>query len=474
MTVAAPPIGAVATPTGMSRRAWTVLVLGSMCAFITSLNQSIMSVAFADLRRSFPDVPASQLSWILNVYTIVAGSTLVLSAVISNRFGRKRVLLTGLAIFTVAAVACTLAPGPGVLIAARAVQAIGWALITPSAVAVILAEVPDHRRASAIATWGGIGGVATTLGPSLGAVLVDAGSWRMAFAVSIPFAVVVFAAGAVLFRESAPHELVRDGLPDPVGALALLVGMTVFILGLVESPAWGWIDARTLGCLTAGTALLAVLLRRSTRVARPLLDPRLLRYRNLRLAVLLSIGYGTGFFATNLGLVLFLTQVWHYSVVRAGVFITPVAAMVTVLAPVAGRVADRFGHRVLAVPAGLFWTAGALVLVLRVDSTPDLAGAWFPAVILLGIGSGLGWPTIHGIPIIGVETRDFSPAVATNQTVLRAVGSLGVAIAITLISGATGAAALGPFRRLFVWMAVSGVLLSVIGSFVDTAPNRRE
>lgn len=272
----------------MTRRSWLVLTLGSMCAFITSLNQSIMAVAFADLRRSFDDVPASRLSWILNIYTIVAGAPLILSAVASNRYGRKRVLLTGLAIFCVAGVACSMAPGPLTLIAARGVQAIGWALITPSAIAVILAEVPDHRRASAIAIWGGVGGVATALGPSLGAVQIDLGSWRMAFAASVPFGALVLLIGAKVFRESAPHELV-----------------------------------------------------------------------------------------------LFLTEVWRYSVVRAGALITPIAAMVTVLAPVAGRVADRVGHRVLVVPAGLFWLSGGLWLLVGAGDMPDLLHVWFPAAFLL-------------------------------------------------------------------------------------------
>src|SRR5688500_7473961 len=165
-----------------------------MCAFVTSLNQSIMSVAFPDLRRSFPDVSAAQLSWVLNSYTIVAGATLILAAVVSSRFGRKRVLLTGLSIFTIAATACALAPNPPTLIAARVVQAIGWSMITPAAIAVILADVPPSRRATAIATWGGVGGVATALGPSLGAVIIDAGTWRWAFAISIPFGLFVLVA----------------------------------------------------------------------------------------------------------------------------------------------------------------------------------------------------------------------------------------------------------------------------------------
>jgi MFS family permease len=448
-----------------------VLALGSLCAFITSLNQSIMSVAFADLRRSFPDVPASQLSWILNVYTIVAGATLILSAVLATRYGRKRVLLSGLALFAAAGLACAAAPGPLVLIAARAVQALGWACITPAAVALIIAETPEHRRASAIATWGGAGGVATALAPSLGAVLIEAGTWRMAFLSSVPFALIVLVVGARLLHESRPEDLVRQGLPDLVGVACILGGMVLFILGLVQSASWGWADARTAACLAAGVALLSLLLWRSTKVPRPVIDPRLLRYRNLRHAMLMLLGFGTGFFATNLGLVLFLTQVWHFSIVRAGTLVTPIALMVVLLSPVAGRVADRHGHRALVVPAGLFWLAGAAMLLGRVDARPDVAGTWLPAMVLLGAGAGLGWPAIHGIPVIGVATSDVAAATAMNQTVSRAVGALGVALAVTLVStDAAGAAALTPFRRLFVLMAVSGVLLSVVGTRIRTAP----
>ena len=162
--------GLVAIP----RRSRSALVLGSMCAFVTSINQSIMSVAFPDLRRSFPDASAAQLSWVLNAYTIVAGATLIPMAVVARRVGRKRVLLTGLSVFTVAAVGCSAAPTPEVLIGARVVQALGWAMITPSAIAAMLADIPTERRATAIAIWGGVGGIATSLAPSLGAFLIDA------------------------------------------------------------------------------------------------------------------------------------------------------------------------------------------------------------------------------------------------------------------------------------------------------------
>jgi MFS family permease len=216
--------------------------------------------------------------------------------------------------------------------------------------------------------------------------------------------------------------------------------------------------------------LIAFLLWRTVRVSNPMLNRRLLHYRNMRLAALMSIGFGTGFFAMSLGLVLFLNQVWGYSIVRAGALVTPIASMVVLLSPVAGRLADRLGHRVLAIPAGVSWCAGALWLLTFVDGTPDLARVWFPAMFMLGIGSGLAWPTIHGIPVVGIPSREFGSAVATNQTVLRISGALGVAIAITLISGETGAAALTPFQHLFLLMAISGLSLSFIGYWIRPAP----
>jgi EmrB/QacA subfamily drug resistance transporter len=454
----------------ISRRAWRVLVLGSLCSFITALNLSIMNVAFPDLRRSFPDVSAAELSWVLNGYTIVSGATLILAAVVSDRLGRKRILLGGLAVFTLAGVACALAPSPTFLIAARVVQALGAALITPSTVQVILADVPVTRRGTAVAAWSAIGGIATALGPSLGAVVVDVGTWRWAFWISLPIGVLVFLLGLRYFTEAAPEELVRGPLPDPLAAVALAAGVMLVILGLVQSPAWGWTSVRTLGCLAGGVLGIPVLLWRSAHVANPLIDLDLLRYRNLRLAATLSIGYGLGFFAMSLGLVLFLTEAWDYSVVKAGMLVAPIALCVTVLSPPMGRLADRVGHRVIAVPGGLAWAAGSLWLLLGAGGQPDLAGVWFPAVALLGIGSASAWPTIHGIPMVGLPPSRFGAATATNQTVLRLSTALGVGAAITLIE-TDGDGAVGPFRRLFVLMLVSGLILAAVGSRVRTAPD---
>ncbi|MEO5839108.1 MAG: MFS transporter [Acidimicrobiales bacterium] len=455
----------------ISRHTWMVLVLASMCTFISSLNASIMSVAFPDLRRSFPDVSPAQLSWVLNSYTIVSGATLILAAVACERFGRKRMLLLGVAIFTVAGTACALSPNPPALIAARVVQAAGWSLITPATIAVLLADVPVSRRATAISMWAGIGGIATALGPSVGAMVVDVGTWRWAFWISVPIGAIVLVLGARTFRESSPEEMIKGPLPDPIGALALMGGLTLWILGLIQTPKWGWIDRRTAGSLVGGTLLIAYLLWRSAHVHNPMLNRRLLGYRNMRLAALMSIGFGTGFFAMSLGLVLFLVQVWDYSVVQAGALVTPIAATVTLLSPFSGRLADSLGHRVIAVPAGISWCAGSFWLLVFVDGTPDLARVWFPAMFMLGIGSGLAWPTIHGIPVIDIPTSELGSAVATNQTVLRVAGALGVAIAITLISGETGAAALTPFQHLFILMGISGILLSAIGFWIRTGPS---
>ncbi len=171
----------------------------------------------------------------------------------------------------------------------------------------------------------------------------------------------------------------------------------------------------------------------------------------------------------SLGLVLFLTQAWGYTVVKAGMLVAPVALGVTVLSPPLGRIADRLGHRVIAVPGGLCWAAGSLWLLVGAGDRPDLAGVWFPALALLGIGSASAWPTIHGIPMVGLPQSRFGAATATNQTVLRLSTALGVGTAITLISGETDGG-VGPFRHLFVLMLISGLILAIVGSRIRTAP----
>jgi EmrB/QacA subfamily drug resistance transporter len=456
--------------TAISGRAWWVLILGSMCSFATALNLSVMTVAFPALKESFPGVSAAQLSWVINSYTILGGALLILAGVVGERYGRKRTLLTGLSLFTLGAAACALAPNPSVLIGARCFAAIGAALLTPATVSVILADFPAERRGTAIATWAGIGGIATALGPAVGAVVIELGSWRWAFWINVPFGVVVVALGLRTFSETPRDELVRGPLPDPVGALCVLGGVTLWILGLVQSPSWGWADARTIGSLVAGTALVLYLLWRSARVAAPMIDLDLVRYRNMRLGALLDLGFGTSFFAMSLGLVLFLTQVWGYSLVAAGGLVTPIATTLTVLSPVTGRLADRHGHRVLAVPGGLCWAAGGAWLLLAAGDEPDLARVWFPALLLMGLGSACAWPTIHGIPVIGVPPSKVGLATATNQTVLRVSAALGVAIAVTMVSGDADQGAVA-FRELFVLLIVSGLMLTLIGWFVRTGPD---
>jgi EmrB/QacA subfamily drug resistance transporter len=466
---ASPPVPSPSTVEPIPVSAWRVLVLGSLANFVMSFAGSVMTVAFPDLRQRFPHASPAELSWVLNSYTIVSGGLLILAAACCDRFGRKRMLLTGIVTFTLAALACAVAPNVGFLIGARTVQGIGGALIPPAAVAVILAQFPVTRRGTAIAVWTGIGGIATALGPSVGGTVIDAGSWRWAFWMTLPVGVVVALLGARAFREASPDELVRGPLPDPLAALALTAGVVLGILGLVKSPTWTWNDGRTIGCLVASAVLLAAFLWRTQRVTNPLIELDLLLYRNMRLAVVLAIGFGIGFFAMFFGLVLFLTSVWHYSLTKAGFLVAPVPTVIFLAAPPAGRLADRVGHRVIAVPGGVAWAAGAVILLAGAHTPRDLA-IWFPAVILLGLGAALAYPTMQGIPVIGIPASRVGAATATIFTVLRLASAVGAALAITLITGEDTSAA-STFQPIFILMVASGAALALVGTRVSTAPS---
>jgi EmrB/QacA subfamily drug resistance transporter len=452
----------------LTPRAKRVLVLGSMCSFVNSLNLSIMYVAFPDLTRSFPEASAARLSWVLNAYTVVAAATLVLAGVVADRWGRRRTLLTGVTVFATASAVCALAPTTSILIGARAVQAVGSALITPASIALILDEVPTERRATAIATWGAIGAAAAAAGPSLGAVLIDLAGWRAAFWVSVPIAAVVVPTGWRTFRESRDPS--PRPLPDVFSVLCLMTGVSLVILALTQSDDWGWGDGKTLASLGGGVLLVAVLLVRSALIRNPVLDLALFRHPALRVSAAASLLYGMGFFAMFFGTVLFLRQVWGYSTVEAGLLITPVPVATAFVASFAGRVADRHGHRRLMIPGGALFTLGALFLVVRADDDPDPWATWLPAVVVLGLGSGMVWPAIHGAAVHGVPGASYGSATAINQTVQRVGTALGVATTISLVAGWDAGDGVGGFRSMFWLMAGSGAAAILLGTRLRTAP----
>jgi EmrB/QacA subfamily drug resistance transporter len=437
-----------------------VLILGSLCSFQSSLNLSIMNVAFPDLQRAFPDVSRAHLSWVINTYTIVSATVLVAFGILADRLGRKRVALAGLATFTTGSLLGALAPSVPVLIVARVLQAAGASATAPASVALILDEMPINRRTFAVATWSGIGSAAAAIGPSLGAVLIDAGGWRWAFWSTAPVGLLVFAFGTRIFRESRAD--VAPEVPDLLSAGLLMVGVGALTLGVIQSRTWGWSSPRTLAALVGALVLLAGLFVRSGRVRNPLVNLELFRFPSFRQASAASVLFGVGFFALFFGAFQFLTFVWGYSTTEAGLLFLVMPATIAVMSPVAARLTDRYGHGRMLTIAGLLFVAGAIYLATSLGDEPDLT-VWFIGLGVMGLSGSLGWPAIFGLVVIGIPPYLFAVATGVNQTFQRVATVLGVALTITLTESWRAGDGVGVYVRMWWLMAAGGTAAVFVG-----------
>lgn len=443
------------------RRAYLVLAVVGLTSFQTSMNLSIVFVVFPDLVKDFPHAGNAQLSWVLNVFSIVGAPTLVIAGAIGERWGRKRTLLTGVVGFTVVSVLGALAPGPDTLIAVRALLALSASLILPMSATIVLREFPVSHRGIAAGTWSAIGGVAAAMGPSVGGFLVQQGGWRWAFWLNVPIGVVAFASCLFVLRESRDESAPR--VPDVVGTLALMAGIGAAVFALVQSTTWGWSDTRILTALVVGGALLVFMLYRCTRHPAPALELDLFRERTYGLGNIAMLTFSISFFASQFISVLFLTQVWGYDVRDAGLLATPVFALTAAMSPVAGRIGDRYGDEALVAPAALCWTVGIAVLAFGLGGERNLP-VWFAGITIAGIGSGLTWGGLFATVLRNVAPDRFAMAASISQTLQRIGNALGVAVAVTLLGDRASAAVgeAGAIPGVFVMCAAFGLATAVV------------
>jgi EmrB/QacA subfamily drug resistance transporter len=304
-----------------------------------ALDLSIVNVAFPSMRRSFPEVSTAALSWVLAAYSVVFGALLLGAGRIADRSGRRRVFLLGLLIFTAGSLLCGIAPSAWLLIVGRVVQAIGAALLMPASLALLLSATAPAARAQAVAMWGGVSALAVATGPSLGSVLIDAGGWRWAFFVNLPVALVA----GVAARRVVPESVIGGRVPDLVGVALLSAAVAALALAITQGGDWGWSSSRVVGSFAAAAVLGPIAIRRSTRHEAPAIDLDVFRSRTVVLANAATVLYSVGFFGMLLANVLFLTSVWKYSTLEAGLAITPGPLLVAALSGPSGRLAARVG-----------------------------------------------------------------------------------------------------------------------------------
>jgi EmrB/QacA subfamily drug resistance transporter len=441
---------------------WPAFAVTVAAAFMVALDLSIVNVAFPSIRRSFPDVSTAALSWVLAAYSVVFGALLLGAGRIADRSGRRRMFLLGLLVFTVGSLLCGVAPSAWVLIGGRIVQAIGAALLMPASLALLLTATPASSRARAVAMWGGIAALAVATGPSLGSLLIDAGGWRWAFFVNLPVALL---AGAAT-RRVLPETIVGGRVPDLIG-VALLCGAVAFLaLAITQGGDWGWSSGRVVGSFAAAAVLAPIAIRRSSSHETPAIDLDVFRSRTVALANAATFLYSVGFFGMLLANVLFLTSVWQYSTLEAGLAITPGPLLVAVLSGPSGRLAARLGYGPVLVAGGLTFAAGLLFYITIVDVEPSYVMHWLPGALLVGVGVALSFPVLSAAAVAGLPQERFGIGGAINQTARQIGAVIGVAVLIAVVGAPSSLdQALHRFRVAWLIGAAAAIGSAAVSSF---------
>ncbi len=411
-----------------SRRVLAIASLGAAVAFVDA---TIVNIAFPNIATSFKGTSISSLSWVLNAYNIVFAAFLVAAGRIADVIGRRRVFIVGLEIFTAGSLLCAVAPSAATLIAFRIVQALGAAMLVPSSLALVMNAFPPERRSHGVALLSAVAAVAAGLGPSLGGLLVAASDWRLVFLVNLPIGIgAIVLARRHLLESRTPG---RRRMPDLLGALVFALAVALLVLAIVKGQEWGWTNWRILALFAGAVALAACFVWRCTWHRSPLVDLGLLRRRSFSAANGMTVLAAAGFYGYTLTNVLFLTGVWRYSVLQAGLALTPGPFVAAAVAGPTSRLIQRIGPRAVLVAGGLIWGGAVLWFVEVVGTTPAFLTQWLPGIVLLGIGAGTLFPNLSGTAVAAAPGETFATATGLNSVSRQVGAALGVALVVAII-----------------------------------------
>jgi len=461
-----PATGPDASATGaVTRRRGLVFGVTALGAFMASLDLSIVNVAFPALERSFPHDSRASLAWVITGYSIVFASLLVTAGRSADRLGRRRLFFVGLGVFTLGSALCGLAPSVDLLVAGRFIQGSGAAAMLPASLGLLLGAFPSERRSQVVALWGGIGALAVATGPSLGGLLVSGPGWRWVFFVNLPIGALAFLIGRRVLTETATAS--SGARPDYAGVVLVSATLAALVLGITEGPTWGWSSVRVVACFVGAVVVGAAFLRRSARHPEPVLDLTLFRSRSFSVANAATVLYAMGFFAMLLGNILFLTGVWHYSILRAGLAVTPGPLVVALVSGPAGRVAQRIGFRTVLLVGFAFFAAGLTWYATAIGLHPSYVTRWLPATLITGLGIGLTFPVLSAAAVSSLHIERFGVGSAVNQTARQVGGAFGVAILVVILGNPRSpASALVNFRHLWAFAATMAVLSGLVAALL--------
>jgi len=411
-----------------NRRWWT---LAAMCfaLFMVMLDNTVTNVALPSIQRSF-DASLSALEWTINAYSLSFAVLLVTGGRLGDIFGRRKVFLIGVVVFGVSSATIGLAPSEGFLVASRAVQGLGAALMMPATLSIITNAFPPSERGKAIGTWAGVSAIALALGPLVGGWLTEDVTWRAIFFINVPVAAVAIV--VTLFATHESRDETASKQVDYAGIAALSIGLTALVLALVEGNGWGWGSPRILALFAVALVGLVGFIVIETRVKAPIVDFDFFRSRSFVGANLVAFAISFGMFAVFFFLALYMQNILGFSPLETGVRFLPSTLVIMVAGPVAGRLADRIGPRTPLV-IGLLFVTASLAWQSRIQTDTSFGFLVVP-FILLGVGMGFTMSPMSTAAMNAVDRTKAGVASGTLSMTRMVGGTFGVAALGALVA----------------------------------------
>ena len=409
-----------------TRTVWTFAIT-SIALFMVVLDNLVVSTAIPVIRV---DLGASlqQLEWTVNAYTLTFAVFLLTGAALGDRFGRKRLFMLGIAVFTAASAAAALAPSAEWLIAARAVQGFGSAIVMPLTLTILSAAVPAERRGVALGAWSGIAGLAVAMGPLVGGAVVSGISWQWIFWLNVPIGLVVL---PLATRLAESYGL--DKTLDLPGLGLVSAGLFGIVYGLVNGNSDGWSSPAIVGTLAAGAALVVAFVAWELRARAPMLPMRFFRDRAFAAANGASLLMYFGMFGSIFLLTQFFQTSQGYSPFQAGLRILPWTAMPMVVAPIAGALSDRIGGRPF-MATGLALQAAGLAWIAAVTEPSAGYASFVVPFVLSGVGMGMFFAPVANVVLSAVRPQEEGKASGTNNAIREVGGVFGVAVLASIFA----------------------------------------
>lgn len=418
-----PVIATPATPTQQfaEKMVMLVAVLGTGMVY---LDQTALNVALPSLQIAL-NADIGGVQWLIDIYILTLATLLLIGGVLGDHYGRVRVYLIGMFIFVAASIACGVAQTLGFLLAARAIQGLGGALLVPGGLALINATVAGERRGGMIGTWATLTSLVIAFGPSLGGFLVDTLSWRLVFFINVPLGIIAALVGLWYVPESR-DELSSRGLDWP-GVVALLVGLGGLLFGLIEGPQLGWTDPLIITVLIVGVVGLVAFVGIEARSPAPMIPLHLFRNRNFSGINLVTVIHWLALSSVFFFLTLNLQQVQGYSATQAGLAVLPISVLIVSLSGFAGKLTDRIGPLPL-LTSGLLLTIGGFLLFMRPGVAANYWTTFFPATVVFGLGLAITVVPVTATAMGALPRRYSGIASGLNNAAARIAQMLAVAI----------------------------------------------